>query len=337
MIHALAAASVGGVAGYGADPWTSRAQDAFREVFEKPDLVMWPVITGTAANSLALAALCPAWGSVICHEESHVVSDEAAAPVVLGGGIQLLPVAGGQAKMTGEGIEAAFARSAAHGIHRARAAAVTLTQATEFGTVYSLEDIEAIGAVSRRLGLAVHMDGARFANAVMATGTSPADMTWRAGVDALSFGATKNGAWAAEAVLFFDPRHAETFGYLLKRTGHLVSKSRFIGAQLEAILEDGVWLRNAYNANTMAARLASALGTLPGIEIVMPVQVNEVFLRLPAGLGEALSAAGVGFCPWPDLGPDVIRMVCSFATGAEVVDAVAETVRGLLVSSTGPE
>lgn len=335
ILHALTVASVGSAAGYGADDWTARAQDSFREVFEKPDLVMWPVITGTAANSLSLSALCPPWGSIICQQDSHVMGDEAAAPTVLGGGVQLIPVPGEQAKLSPEGVEVAFSRSSSHGIHRARAAAVTLTQATELGTVYSLDEIEAVCSVARCLGMAVHMDGARFANAVMATGVSPADMTWRAGVDALSFGATKNGAWAAEAVLFFDPRHADTFGHLLKRTGHLLSKSRFVSAQLEAMLDDGLWLRNAYNANAMAARLAAGLGDLPGVELVMPVQVNEVFVRLAPGMADALSASGIGFCPWSDLGPDVVRMVCSFATSVEDVDSVLEMVQTLSGSLSG--
>lgn len=325
IMAALQDAAQGSAIPYGNDAWTARAQDAIRDVFAKPDAVVLPVATGTAANALALAALCPPWGAVICHAEAHVHRDECGAPEMYTGGAKLVPLAGEAGKLTPDAIRAATpAAGGGRDVHRVQPAAVTLTQATEMGTVYSPEEVAAIAAVCRERGLHLHMDGARFANAVAGLGCAPADVTWKAGVDVLSFGASKNGAWAAEALVFFDPALAEGVEFRRKRAGHLLSKGRFLGAQLEAYVRDGLWLRNAAHANTMAARLAEGLSALPGVEPLFPVQANEVFLRLPAPLAEHLRDAGVVFAPWPDLGPEAARFVCSFATRQEEVAALLD-------------
>lgn len=322
VAQALLAASTGAAIPYGNDDWTRTAEAELRELFEKPDLVAFPVMTGTAANCLALATLCPPWGSIACHTDAHVNSDEATAPVVMTGGAKLLPVDGPDCKLFPEQVTAAIRKAGSRGVHRAAAKAMTLTQATELGTLYQPDEIDALCAVARDHGLAVHMDGARFANAVMSLGVSPADMTWRCGVDALSFGATKNGAWAAEAVIFFDPAHAEAFQHHRKRTGHLLSKGRFLGIQLSAYLQDGVWLRNAAHANGMARTLSDGLAAIPGVERVLPTDINEIFVRLPEAVRAAFADAGVITTPWPDLGPDVVRMVCAFDTRPEDVETV---------------
>lgn len=325
VAQALLEASTGTTPSYGNDEWTRTAEAELRELFEKPDLVAFPVLTGTAANCLALATLCPPWGTILCHADSHVNSDEATAPGLLTGGAKLVPLTGADAKLTVESVREAAATAGSRGVHRAPAKALTLTQATELGTLYHPEEIEDLCSAAREHGMAVHMDGARFANAVMALGVSPADMTWRLGVDALSFGATKNGAWAAEAVIFFNPDHAEAFQYHRKRAGHLLSKSRFLGIQLSAYLQDGVWLRNAAHANAMAAMLSDGLTEVPGVELLLPTEINEVFVRLPDTVRAALIAAGVIVAPWPDLGPGAVRMVTAFDTRAEDVATVIAT------------
>src|SRR6185312_1799022 len=239
---------------------------------------VFPVATGTAANALALAALTPPWGAIYCHEAAHIQSDECGAPEFFAAGAKLLPLAGEDAKLMPATVEAALLERGV--VHHVQPSALSISQATEAGTLYRPAEIAALGALARRHGLALHMDGARFANAVAALGCAPADLTWRAGVDALSFGATKNGALAAEAVIFFDPAKAADLAYRRKRAGHLFSKMRFLSAQLDAYLADGLWLRNARHANAMAARLGQGLARLPGARLVHPVEANEVFVEL---------------------------------------------------------
>lgn len=325
IMDALARAAEGPAIPYGGDDWTATVERRLRDVFEAPDLRAFPVATGTAANSLALACVTPPWGAVLCHQDAHVNVDECGAPEMFTAGAKLIALPGADAKLTPEVMAEPLAAAAARDVHRVRPSAVTMTQATEAGTVYTPAEVSAISAAAHGSGLAVHMDGARFANALVSLGVSPAEATWRAGVDMLSFGATKNGCWAAEAVVFFKPELAETFEYRRKRAGHLFSKMRFVSAQLEAYLADDLWLENARHANACAARLADGL-VAAGVRLAHPVQANEVFAHLPETARQRVKEAGFLVIPWPDLGSDAVRMVCAFNTREEDVERLIATV-----------
>ena len=280
ILAALAAANRGAAMPYGADAVTARLQRKVAEIFET-EVAVFPVATGSAANSLALSVMAPPYGAIYCHEAAHINVDECGAPEFFTGGAKLVDLAGADGKLHAGDLAAALAGAGAGIVHHVQPAAISLTQASECGTVYSPHELHEIADLARANGLKLHLDGARFANAVAGLGCSPADLTWRAGVDALSLGATKNGALAAEAVVFFDRALAAAFGYRRKRAGHLFSKMRFLSAQLEAYLSDDLWLRNARHANRLADRLAQGLAGLPGARLVYPVQANEVFVALP--------------------------------------------------------
>jgi len=323
ILHAIAQANASHVASYGADPLTARAKSRASEIFET-DLALYPVATGTAANALALATLVKPYNAVICAEEAHIATDECGAPEFFMGGAKLLTLPAADGRITPMQIEAAVARAIDGGIHHVQPEAVSITQATEWGTVYAVDAVAEIGAACRRRGLALHMDGARFANALVHLGCTPAELTWKAGVDVLSFGATKNGALAAEAVIFFNPALAAGFERRRKRAGHLWSKMRYISAQLGAYLEDGLWLDNARAANRAATRLADGLAGAADVRLVQPVQANELFVAMPDEKIEALEAAGAHFYRWIDVAGEplpVIRLVTSFVTTDAEVDA----------------
>jgi threonine aldolase len=287
------------------------------------------VATGTAANVLGLSVMVPPFGAIFCHAESHIYLDECGAPEFYSGGARLVDLPGEHGKLTLEGLERALGAGWTGVVHHVQPAAISLTQATEAGTVYTPEEVAAIGALARKHGLRLQMDGARFANAVASLGCSPADLTWRAGVDALAFGATKNGALAAEAVVFFDPELARQFGFRRKRAGHLFSKMRFLSAQLEAYLTDELWLRHAGHANRLARRLGEGLGRLPGVRLLHPVQANEIFAVLPEAMIAGLFAEGFKFYRWD--GAQTVRLVTAFDTEERHVEAflaVAERLAG---------
>jgi threonine aldolase len=322
VLAAIAEAGSGRANAYGNDAWTRRAEAALNALFER-EVAAFPVATGTAANALALAALSPPWGRIFCHRWAHIEVDECGAPAFFTGGATLAPLDGADGRIAPESLARALAEGRAGDVHASQPAALSLSQATECGTIYEVEQVAALAEIAHRHGLAVHMDGARFANAVAALGCTPAELTWRAGVDALSFGATKNGCWAAEAVVFFDPARAAGFEYRRKRAGHLVSKQRLISAQLAAYCADEVWLANARHANACAARLGDELVRRAGARLAHPLQANEVFVHLAPKVARAMQAAGVGFHDWPASGPDVYRLVCAFDTDpAEVERAV---------------
>src|SRR6476660_926547 len=290
---AMAEANHGHATAYGDDPWTQRASDAFRELFDKSDAQVFFVFNGTAANSLALASLCQSYHSVICASSAHVETDECGAPDFFSNGSKLLIAANEDGKLTPELVRGlATSRS---DIHFPKPRVVTITQATETGQVYSLDEIRALSAVCRELGLRLHMDGARFANACASLNCSPADMTWRAGVDLLCFGGTKHGMAVGEAILFFDPHLAEDFDYRCKQAGQLASKMRFLAAPWVGMFGTGAWLRNAAHGNACAKRLLKLIGGLPGLEIMFPVQANAVFVRMPEAKLAALRNRGWRF------------------------------------------
>ncbi|MFD1623504.1 threonine aldolase family protein [Azospirillum griseum] len=317
VVSALAAASIGSASPYGADPLTARLTERLSAIFETA-VAVYPVATGTAANALALSALVPPFGAVYCHDEAHILADECGAPEFFTGGARLIPLPGAHGKLTPESVARAIARAGVGVVHKVQPAALSLSQATEAGTVYTPAELDALVEAAHSNGVAVHMDGARFANAVARLGCAPADITWRAGVDVLTLGGTKGGCLAAEAVIFFNPAMAEDFGFARKRGGHLVSKSRFLSAQLDAWLTDDLWLRLARHANAMADRLAAGLCGRPGVVIEHPVEANELFVRLPEPALTALETAGFQFYRWDD---GLIRLVTAFDTPAAAVDA----------------
>ncbi len=325
ILAALAAANGGTASAYGADEITARLEARFRELFEH-EVAVFPVATGTAANALALATLTPPWGVIYCHEEAHAAIDECGAPEFFSGGGKIVTLPGADGKIAPDTVAARLTERGF--VHHAQPAAITISQTTEAGTLYRPPELAALGDFAHRHGMARHVDGARVGNAVAALGCAPADITWRAGVDALSFGATKNGALAAEAVVFFDPEKARELGYRRKRAGHLVSKMRFLSAQLEAYLADGLWLRNARHANRMAARLGSGLARQKAARLRHPVEANEVFVELPERVIRALDAQGFRFYRWGGAEATCLRLVASFATREDEVDrfiAAAET------------
>ena len=331
ILAAIAAANHGSATPYGADEISRRLEQRFAELFEH-EVAVFPVATGTAANALALACLTPVYGAIYCHEEAHIATDECGAPEFFTGGAKLVVCPGEHGKLTPEVLKPRLAGAGV--VHNVQPAAISITQETEAGTIYRLADIAALSALARRHGLALHMDGARFANAVASLGCAPADLTWRAGVDALSFGATKNGALAAEAVVFFDPKRAASFAYRRKRAGHLVSKQRFVAAQLEAYLAGDLWLRNARHANAMAARLGGGLAALPGTRLLHPIEGNEVFVELGERAIECLAGAGFGFYRWGEA--PVLRLVTAFDTSSEAVERFLGVAREALGGATTP-
>lgn len=316
ILAAIEAANSGTAMPYGADEITRGLEQRFGELFEHA-VAVFPVATGTAANSLALGCLTPPWGAIYCHEDAHIASDECGAPEFFTGGAKVVTCSGDNGKLTPAVLAERIA--GAGRVHQVQPAAISITQQSEAGTVYRPEEIAALSALARQHRLALHMDGARFANAVASLGCAPAAVTWRAGVDALSFGATKNGAMAAEAVVFFDPAKAETLGFRRKRAGHLLSKMRFVAAQLGAYLADDLWLRNARHANAMAARLAAGVTRLPGARLLYPVEGNELFVELNDRTIERLRAAGFGFYRWADA--PVVRLVTAFDTDPSAVES----------------
>jgi threonine aldolase len=321
IMAALNAANQNLVPSYGADEWTERLRARACEVFER-DLVIYPVTTGTAANSLALSQIAPPYGTVYCYEAAHIVTDECGAPEFFTGGAKLSGLPASDGKIKPAQLTHAFEFADEMGVHHVKPAAVSLTQATEWGTVYSLTELASLGEIARSRNLPLHMDGARFANALVHLNCSAADATWRNGVDVLSLGATKNGALCAEAVVFFNPALAADFERRRKRAGHLWSKFRFLSAQLLAYLQDDLWLRNARHANAMAQRLAQGLRPLAGVKILHPVEANEIFVQMPVGMVKSLESQ-FKFYRWPLHASDegiAVRLVSSYVTPATDVD-----------------
>lgn len=339
MFEAMARANHGAARPYGNDEATGRLQGIVAEVFERSAKV-YLVSTGTAANALALACLCPPWATVYCHRNAHVEEDECGAPEFYTGGAKLTLLEGAHAKIAPGALADALRFTARAGVHNVQKGALSLTQATEAGAAYTVDEVAELAAMAHAEGVPVHMDGTRFANAVARLGCSPADLTWRAGVDVLCLGATKNGALAAEAVILFDDAKAWEFELRRKRGGHLWSKMRYMSAQMEAYLTDGLWLRLAGHANAMADRLAGALRAIPGVVIDAPLGANMMFPRFARRGHRALTEAGALYYLWPGdqslEGPGdeplQCRLVCSWATTPEQVDAFAATLRAALAA-----
>ena len=323
ILSALIAANAAASArAYGEDEWSRKLDARFSEVFER-DVRVFTVASGTAANAIALASAVAPWGAVLCHREAHIERDECGAVEFYAGGAKLTLLDGADAKVTGAAIEAAFANNWGD-IHAPKLSGLSISQATERGTLYRVHELAALGAIARKRGLIFHVDGARFGNAIAALGATPADLTWRAGVDLLSFGATKNGAMAAEAIVAFDPRLAEAIERRRKRGGHLMCKGRYPAAQLLAYLENGLWLKLARRANDLAQRLGDAAERF----LSAPVETNQVFIKPGADNIANLKAAGVAFYDWGAHGSHEARLVVSWNQS----EAEVEAMRDLLAS-----
>ena len=320
VMEALARINDGNMPAYGHDPVTAAMQDAMRETFRAPEARVFPVFNGSACNGLALARMMRPYESVLCHRQAHINNDECGLPEFYTGG-KIVALDGDHARISPDGIAALVARTLDHAPHTSRVRAVSLTQSTELGTVYSVAELRAIATVCRDNGLYLHMDGARLANAVAFLGCHPAEIAGEAGVDILSFGGTKNGAMLAEATVIFNPALAEDFAYIHKRAGQLPSKARYVSAQWLALLDNGLWLDNGRRANAMAARLRDGLAERPGIGLLHPVEANELFVSLPGRVAERLLAAGHDFYHWPNEGDDAYRLVTSFTTTEAEVEA----------------
>jgi threonine aldolase len=326
VFAALAEANQEHAPGYGDDPWTRRAERLFQDVFETACEAFF-VFNGTAANCLALWSACESFHGVICHRHSHIETDECGAPGFFMHGVTLLPAETPDGKLTPAAVAGAFQQR--HDFHAPQPRALSLTQATELGTVYTPAEVRALSNQARELKLAVHMDGARFANAAAGLGASPADLTWRAGVDVLSFGGTKNGAASGEAVVFFDAALAENFRRRCKQSGQLASKMRFLSAQWVGLLENGAWLRHASHANETAAYLADQLTGLPGVRIAYPREANAVFVHLPPAAAAAVGARGWRF--YNDVGPGgAARLMCSWDSQRADVDGFVSDLKEAL-------
>ncbi len=332
VMEALAAANTGYARSYGADEAMARVTARLREVFEAPEAAVYLVATGTAANALSLALLCPPWATVYCHRAAHISVDECGAPEFFSGGARLTLLGGEGAKIGAGELAEVLARGAQADVHNVQPGALSLTNTTEAGTIYGPDEIAALAGLAREHGLPVHLDGARFSNALVRIGCTPAELSWKAGVDVLSFGGTKNGLMGVEAVILFDPARAREFELRRKRAGHLFSKHRFLSAQMEAYLADGLWLEMARIANARADVLAAGIAAAPGARVTQPVEANMVFATWPRARHRAVQAAGGRYYFWPDDrsldGPDEeelsARLVCNWSTtDADVAAFVA--------------
>lgn len=323
VLDTLKLANEGYTHGYGDDEWTEKAVSKLKEVFEC-DVEVFFVSTGTASNSLALSCMVQPWEIILCHDHAHIFADESTAPELFSGGARTVPVSNGSGKITVEHIHNYLQNAGIHIPHNPCAKALSITQASEAGLVYSPDELKDLRAICKKNGIKLHMDGARFANAVVSCGCSPAELSWKSGVDVLSLGATKCGALLAEAVIFFDKSLAETFTHRRKRSGHLLSKGRVFGSQFVGWLKNDHWLELAKHANRQATQLAESISSVDGMQVVWPVQANEIFVTMPTSLAESLLNDGAEFYEWytealpadVELRPNdtFVRLVTSFMT-----------------------
>jgi threonine aldolase len=329
VLAAVLRANDGYALGYGNDGSMARVRDLVRKVFDAPEAAVYLVSTGTAANALALSVHCPPWGAVFCHTHAHIAEDECGAPEFYTGGAKLVLVPGDHGKMTPESLGQAIARTGTGGVHGVQRGMVSITNVTEAGTVYTPAEVGALAAVAKAHGLPVHLDGARFANALVATSATAAEMTWKAGVDVVSFGGTKNGCLGVEAVVMFDPAKAWEFELRRKRGGHLSSKNRFLAAQMEAYLTDGLWLRLAGQANAVGTLLVQGLQKMNDISLLHPAEANISFPHFPVGTHARAQKAGAVYyeMPAPE-GREAARFVASWSTTPKDVEDLLSALRG---------
>lgn len=334
VLEALTKANQGHMMPYGDDPIMGEVREQIRTLFEAPNAAVYLVATGTAANALALSSLCSPWHTIYCSDKAHIQIDECNAPEFFTGGAKLTLVDGSAGKFSAEALQRTISAGPVHGLHGAQRGPVSITQVSDCGTVFTVDEIAALTAVARAHGLKFHMDGARFANATVALGCTPAEMTWKAGVDVVCFGGTKNGMIGAEAVVFFDPAPEWEFQLRRKRAGHLFSKHRYLSAQFHAYVQDGLWLEMAEAANAAARRLIDGLGQVEGVSFMYEPQANIVYADMPRRIHRRLAEAGAVYEVISDLGgadPAELlgsRMVCSWCTTDAEVDRFLDCVSG---------
>jgi len=322
VLDAILKANDGDSAPYGNDDWSKILQEKFSEIFEK-EVIVYPTVSGTAANALALSALTPVFGNIYCHKLSHINTDECGAPEFYTGGAKLVTLKGVNGKITPQELTDNVGGIGV--VHHTQPSVVSITQLCETGEAYQLDEISAISETAHKHNLKIHMDGARFANALVSLTATPAEMTWKSGIDVLSFGATKNGCIAAEAIIFFKPELVGNLPFLMKRSGHLLSKMRFVSAQLDAYISNDVWLRNAKHANQMGKKLSEGLNSNPKIELAYPTQANEVFVKFPRPVIEHLNSEGYKMNE-EELDGKAVRLVAAWNTEASDVDQLLRTI-----------
>ena len=323
VMDAVVTANSGIATSYGDDEWSSRLQTKLSEIFET-DVEVFLAVSGTASNALALSSLAPVFGKIYCHELSHINTDECGAPELFTGGAKLIPMRSSNGRIKPN--ELAETIRGSGNVHVTQPSVVSITQSCETGTVYQLDEIKAISKIARKHKMSVHMDGARFANALASLDVSPAEMTWKSGVDVLTLGGTKNGCLAAEAIIFFKPDMVGNFPYLHKRSGQLLSKMRFISSQLEAYVTDDLWIRNAQHSNSMAKILSEGLNAFSNIELAYPTQSNEVFVNLPRELIDYLNNAGYDINE-EELDGKAVRFVTAWNSELKDVDRLLEVIK----------
>ena len=322
VLDALMKANEGDSAPYGNDDYSKVLQEKFSEIFEK-EVIVYPTASGTAANALALSTMTPVFGNIYCHKLAHINTDECGAPEFYTGGAKLIPLTGINGKITPEELEKNISGTGI--VHHTQPSSVSITQVCETGEVYELDEIKKITDVAHKHKLNMHMDGARFANALVALNCTPAEMTWKSGIDVLSFGATKNGCIAAEAIIFFKPELVGNISFLMKRAGHLLSKMRFVSAQLDAYISNDVWLKNAKQANKMGKKLSDGLVKHNSIKLAYPTQANEVFAKFPREMIEHLNSLGYKMNE-DELDGQAVRLVAAWNTQNSDVESFLESI-----------
>lgn len=322
VLDALMKANEGDSAPYGNDDYSKVLQEKFSEIFQK-EVIVYPTASGTAANALALSTMTPVFGNIYCHKLAHINTDECGAPEFYTGGAKLIPLTGINGKITPEELEKNISGTGI--VHHTQPSSVSITQVCETGEVYELDEIKKIADVAHKHKLNMHMDGARFANALVALNCTPAEMTWKSGIDVLSFGATKNGCIAAEAIIFFKPELVGNISFLMKRAGHLLSKMRFVSAQLDAYISNDVWLKNAKQANEMGKKLSDGLVKHNSIKLAYPTQANEVFAKFPREMIEHLNSLGYKMNE-DELDGQAVRLVAAWNTQNSDVESFLESI-----------
>ncbi|MES0213337.1 beta-eliminating lyase-related protein [Mesorhizobium sp. M0028] len=331
-MKALLSCNSGVETAYGADQFSARLKPAYSDFFEREAFV-FAVPTGTAGNGLALGAITPPYGTIFCHEAAHIVTTEAGAPEFYSGGGRMTLLPGEHKKISAETLKEALQNHGIGNVHHMAASAISLTQATEAGVVYEPAEVQELSAIAHKAGMKVHLDGARLANAMVHLGLSPAKITWKSGIDILTFGTTKNGTMNAEAIITFDPEIAARLAFMHKRAGHLFSKMRYMSAQLLSYLDEDLWHRNALQANQNAARIVNALRHFEDVEVVHPVQINEVFAILPTSLTEALRDRGIHLRPWNLKGAGQgVRLVMSYCDSPDEIQLFEEACSSVLTT-----
>jgi len=324
FVKAVVDANAGYATNFEAEQWTERALDALKRFFETDELSAFTVSTGTAANAIAIGAMVPPYGSVLCHWDAHTITDECGAPEMFSAGARQVTLAGEHGRLSRDALATHLSEARIGVVHAIQPSIISLTNLTEAGTAYSPDDIAALTGIARKAGLGVHMDGARFANAAAHVGATPAELSWKAGVELLTLGTTKSGSFGAETIVSFTPKYDTALAFLRKRSGHFAPKSRFLAAQVQAYVEDDLWLANARHANRAARRMAEGLSRIDGVSLVHPTEGNEVFASMPSSMTDALERAGCRFQRDWRLHPRHHRFVTSWATADDEVDRMLE-------------